>query len=34
VAIDGTEDSEINISGLEEYAVKDDDNEYSDDDLC
>lgn len=31
VAIDGSEDSEINIPGIEDYAVKEDDDEYTDD---
>ena len=32
MALDGCEDSEINISELEEYAVEDeDDDEYTDD---
>ena len=30
MAIDGSEDSEINIPGIEDYAVEDDD-EYTDD---
>ena len=30
VAIDGSEDSEINIPGIEDYAVEEDDDEYTD----
>ena len=31
MAVDGSENSEINISELEEYAVDEDDDEYTDD---
>jgi hypothetical protein len=30
IPVDGSEDSQINIQGLEDYAVEEDDSEYTD----